>query len=122
MAAKHAAFFFSGLSAGLAATSLVFFYKQNPLEQPKLVFTTKPPVISIESLNPYDAKLLELINQRLIETLSNTTDKAKLKALETCKYGLPSHENLSFRSSYVSSINYERRIPNWVMECIEKED
>ena len=41
---------------------------------------------------------------------------ATLHEGRTSKYGLPSRENLRFRQSYVASVNYERRIPNWVAE------
>eukprot|EP01113_Clastostelium_recurvatum_P028943 TRINITY_DN3494_c0_g1_i1.p1 TRINITY_DN3494_c0_g1~~TRINITY_DN3494_c0_g1_i1.p1 ORF type:complete len:397 (-),score=13.03 TRINITY_DN3494_c0_g1_i1:135-1325(-) len=39
-----------------------------------------------------------------------------------CKYGLPSYNNVTFYQSFVSSANYERRIPNWVLQYITKED
>lgn len=34
-------------------------------------------------------------------------------------YGLPSQQNVVRMRGYMSSVNYERRIPNWVMERIE---
>lgn len=33
-------------------------------------------------------------------------------------YGLPSDQNVRYMEGYVSSVNYERRIPNWVLERI----
>ena len=35
---------------------------------------------------------------------------------EMMKYGLPSYDNVRVFTEFVSSINYERRIPNWVLE------
>ena len=37
-------------------------------------------------------------------------------ARTTTKYGMPSDDNLRFKQSYVSSVNFERRVPNWVAE------
>ncbi|KAK5578459.1 hypothetical protein RB653_008130 [Dictyostelium firmibasis] len=36
--------------------------------------------------------------------------------------GLPSSENLWFYESYVSSLNFERKVPNWVCQRIKFED
>ncbi|KAF2071024.1 hypothetical protein CYY_007645 [Polysphondylium violaceum] len=38
------------------------------------------------------------------------------------KYGVPSTANLWFYESYVSSPNYERKIPNWVLQRISLSD
>jgi DNA/RNA endonuclease G (NUC1) len=35
------------------------------------------------------------------------------------RYGLPSNGNLRRMEGFVASVNYERRIPNWVMEHLE---
>ncbi|TPX38161.1 hypothetical protein SmJEL517_g00260 [Synchytrium microbalum] len=37
------------------------------------------------------------------------------------KYGLPKSESIISRSSYVTSINYGRRQPNWVLEVMNRE-
>eukprot|EP01112_Ceratiomyxa_fruticulosa_P014385 TRINITY_DN4112_c0_g1_i1.p1 TRINITY_DN4112_c0_g1~~TRINITY_DN4112_c0_g1_i1.p1 ORF type:complete len:410 (-),score=88.04 TRINITY_DN4112_c0_g1_i1:27-1256(-) len=42
--------------------------------------------------------------------------------LEAMKYGLPSYQNLTFYETFISSANYERRVPNWVLQCLHKED
>jgi len=38
-----------------------------------------------------------------------------------CKYGFPSTTNLSFFATYVASVNYRTRIPNWVAERLTRE-
>jgi len=41
---------------------------------------------------------------------------------ELIKYGVPSANNLWFYESYVTSPNYERKIPNWVLQKISLSD
>jgi hypothetical protein len=38
--------------------------------------------------------------------------------ISTCKYGLPSMDNIIVRKSYVASMNFKTRTPNWVAERI----
>lgn len=38
------------------------------------------------------------------------------------KYGLPSKENLMEFKAYTSSLNFERKIPNWSLQILSKED
>jgi DNA/RNA endonuclease G (NUC1) len=38
------------------------------------------------------------------------------------EYGLPSHENLGEFNAYMSSTNYERKIPNWSLQILDSSD
>ena len=49
-----------------------------------------------------------------------TEPGASLHEGRTTRFGLPGRENLRFRQSYVASVNYERRIPNWVAEHLRQ--
>ena len=38
----------------------------------------------------------------------------------TCRWGLPSEENVRVRSDYASSLNFRTRVPNWVAEHLTR--
>jgi hypothetical protein len=38
------------------------------------------------------------------------------------KYGYPSKENIHYFEAYISSISYEKRIPNWVFQTFENNE
>ena len=73
--------------------------------------------------NPYKQQLLQQLtaSSSLSCTLDNCSDKVLKTCIKLSQYGLPSYDNLRFYSSYMSSVNYERRVPSWVLECIDKE-
>ncbi|TPX29964.1 hypothetical protein SeMB42_g08028, partial [Synchytrium endobioticum] len=93
------AIFSSGVLAGLFGTSI--FTKRG----------TPPPLLSPSPTHPIDS------NTSPYE-VSPVPDEVPP---EYTKFGLPKSEAILSRASFITSINYRTRQPNWVLEVMTKE-
>lgn len=83
----------AGGLCGMAIQSMLDKYYQRPINVSHPVRSTEKPALS--------------------PAVSQANNDNPLAA-----FGLPSDEHLRFMEGYISSLNYERRIPNWVLEKI----
>ena len=69
-----------------------------------------------------DRILMHIPNDNIYHYINTSDITTKQKALDISKFGLPSIQNIRYYPSYICSINYCTKIPNWTMELLTKED